>query len=112
MAKRFLGLWKLIPQACKYDIGQAPLKATYSFVPHVSDPNPADPKKINVKIEWTDISKQDMSTAYEINLNGKKQLEEHFGMKMQVLHEVTPEGRLKSTTFTEDGSIAVMEACR
>lgn len=34
MAKRFLGLWKLIPQACKYDAGQVPLKAMYSFTPH------------------------------------------------------------------------------
>lgn len=33
-------------------------------------------------------------------------------MKMQVLHEVTNEGILKSTTYTEDDQNVIMEATR
>ena len=35
-----------------------------------------------------------------------------MGMKMQVLHELTQNGVLKSTTFTEDGENVIMEAFR
>lgn len=31
---------------------------------------------------------------------------------MQVLHELTPEGVLKSTSFTEDGQYVIMESSR
>lgn len=34
MAQRFLGAWKLIPNLCKYDVGQPPLRATYTFTPN------------------------------------------------------------------------------
>lgn len=72
MAKRFLGLWKLIPEACKYDAGQAPLKATYSIAPHLEDPNPQDPTKLNVKIEWVDTQNKDFAVSYDLRLTGKK----------------------------------------
>lgn len=47
-----------------------------------------------------------------MKLTGKKQIEEHYGLKMQVLHELTTEGILKSTTYTEDGNNVIMEAFR
>ena len=40
MSKRFLALWKLILKSCRYDVGQAPLRATYRFTPHALDQNP------------------------------------------------------------------------
>lgn len=74
MAKRFLGLWNLIPESCKYDVGQAPLRAIYSISSHLEDPNPQDPKKLNVKIEWVDILNKDFTVSYDLHLTGKKQL--------------------------------------
>jgi len=69
MANRFLGIWKLIPHLCKYDAGQAPLKAFYSF-----HPNKINPQDIDVAIEWTDIQNQNSKVNYLIKLDGKKQL--------------------------------------
>jgi hypothetical protein len=112
MARRFLGLWRLVPQSCKYDVGQAPLKATYSFAPLPEDPVPQDPTSVKVKINWTDIHHKDFEIQYQMYLTGKRRVEEHFGQKMQVLHEVTNQGILKSTTYTEDGEKVIMEAFR
>jgi len=50
MSHRFLALWKLIPNSCKYDVGQAPLRATYRFTPHAEEKNSQNPTKISVKI--------------------------------------------------------------
>ena len=58
MIKKFIGLWRLIPQACKYDVGQAPLKATYHLFP-LPEVNIADPKSIGVKIAWTDVNSKE-----------------------------------------------------
>ena len=33
-------------------------------------------------------------------------------MKMQVMHEITKEGILKSTTYTEDGQNIIMDSTR
>ena len=30
-AARYFGRWKLLPELCKYDVGQPPAKAIYSF---------------------------------------------------------------------------------
>ena len=58
MIKKFIGLWKLIPQACKYDIGKAPIKATYHLFP-LPEADISNPKNIGVKISWTDINNKD-----------------------------------------------------
>lgn len=73
MARRFLGLWRLLPQSCKYDVGTAPLKATYQFTA-INNTDPQNPKDINVKINWTDVSNKDNETQYNIKLTGQKQL--------------------------------------
>jgi hypothetical protein len=67
MALRYFGIWKLIPQTSKYDVGQPPIKATYSFTP-TND----NPPKIVVKISWTDVQNKDLSTHYEINLDSHR----------------------------------------
>ena len=64
MARRFLGLWRLLPQACKYDVGAAPLKATYQFTA-ISN-NIQNPININVKINWTDVDNKDKEVQYNI----------------------------------------------
>ena len=106
MANRYLGLWKLIPTMCKYDVGEPPLKATYHFAPV-----PNQPSQINVGINWTDKQQKDFNVNYLINLNGQKQTENLGGKKVDVLHELTQEGRLRSTTLTEEG-VTLMDSYR
>lgn len=65
-----------------------------------------------MKIIWIDVNNKANETQYNMKLTGKKQIEEHYGLKMQVLHELTTEGILKSTTYTEDGNNVIMEAFR
>ena len=73
MARRFLGLWRLLPQSCKYDVGTAPLRATYRFTT-IGETDSVNPKDINVKINWTDVNNKDNETGYSMKLTGQKQL--------------------------------------
>lgn len=83
MAQRYFGIWKLLPQASKYDVGQPPLRATYSFTP-TND----NPPKIDVNISWTDIHNKDISTDYQINLDGHRHTENLYGTTVQVEHSL------------------------
>jgi hypothetical protein len=102
---RFLGVWRLLPELCKYDVGQPPLRATYSFA--LSQMSPL----IDVRIDWTDQQEKEFKVNYQIELERKK-LEQHFGTNVQTLHELTAEGRLNSTTFDASGEKVLMRSSR
>ena len=80
MAQRFLGLWRLIPELCKYDVGKAPVKATYHLVN-----SPLHQRIIDVTIEWTDHEGRELSVNYEAELGVKKE-DKHMGIDIVVLH--------------------------
>lgn len=82
IAQRFFGRWKLLPELCKYDVGQPPKKAVYSFAFNQNS------QFIDVAIDWTDQQDKDFGVKYEIELN-KKKLEKLNGRSIQVYHELT-----------------------
>lgn len=79
MAKRYLGLWKLLPELCKYDVGQAPAKATYAFT--LSQTHPI----IDVTIDWTDQQGKSFNVGYQMEL-GVKKADKFHGLDVMVLH--------------------------
>lgn len=105
-ASRFLGVWRLLPQLCKYDVGNPPLKATYSFIL-----DKQNAQIINVSIEWTDINNKDFDVKYLIELDKQKK-ESFYGKNVQVLHQLDTQGRLNSTTFDQEGKTVLMRSYR
>jgi hypothetical protein len=93
---RFLGVWRLLPELCKYDTGQPPAKATYSLTP-----SPLKPHIIEVGIDWTDLAGKDFTVGYQIELGSRKEEKLH-GMDVEVLHELNEQGVLLSTVWKED----------
>lgn len=93
MTSRFLGLWRLLPELCKYDVGQAPVKATYSFTLNQHQPN-----IIDVGIDWTDVQGKDANVKYQIEL-GVKKPEKLHGLDVLALHELTEQGLLNSSVW-------------
>lgn len=43
-----------------------------------------------------------------MHLTGKRQIEQDYGVNMQILHELTGENILKSTSFNESGDKILM----
>ena len=62
-------------------------------------------------ISWTDKTNKDFNVDYLIHLNGEKHPQELGGTKVLVGHELTEEGRLRSTTYSE-GGVTIMDSWR
>ena len=96
MATRFIGLWKLIPESCKDDMGQATVRANYYFT--------LLPENINLLHQRHRSSNQLNRHQLERQLSLLKdpptrQQDEHSGVKIQTLHEITTENIMKSTIY-------------
>ena len=50
---KFIGVWRLLPQFSKYDIGVPPINAKYVFKNRPEEEN--ESKIVDVLINWTDV---------------------------------------------------------
>ena len=62
--KSFIGLWSLIPESCKYQQGDAPIKGSYKI--EYKDEN------IVFTMNWTDKENKDFSIEFSGIPDGKK----------------------------------------
>jgi hypothetical protein len=72
MAGRFLGLWRLLPESSKSELGPAGLKATYLVTAQPGDPSPQNPTAVYAKMTWTDANNQEKESVFNLKANGEK----------------------------------------
>jgi len=60
---KFIGEWILQPEKSEYDVGNAPLNATYTFRAIEGD-------KLEVTIDWKNFDESEQSISYVINPDG------------------------------------------
>lgn len=60
---KFIGEWILQPEKSLYDVGKAPLNATYSF-------RSIENGKLEVLIDWQNFDESEQSISYVINPDG------------------------------------------
>jgi hypothetical protein len=112
MAGRFLGLWKLLPETSKSELGPPAAKGTQLITAGAGDSSPKNPTIVDIKVNFTDVNGNQKEHVFHMNLNEEKSLHEHEGRKILVKSELTGPNILKSTGYSEDGQHLALEFTR